>query len=185
MTFPLWLIWLKLRTWCCWWLTDRSGEYSLHSALLLFLRPLLLHLLTFSGLPLSSSSFYQFIYLSTSLFIYQLIYLYITQFIFCQLVPLLAFGLTLIFCFSFEMETFEFINILQCSGFPRVIGVLSHLDSFVDSKALKRKKKTFKQRFWSEIYDGAKLFYLSGLQYGRYPKTEVRTEQRGKKETFM
>lgn len=36
-----------------------------------------------------------------------------------------------------------------------------------------KKKKEFKQRFWAEIYDGAKLFFFSGLQYGRYPKTEV------------
>jgi hypothetical protein len=25
----------------------------------------------------------------------------------------------------------------------------------------------FQARFWTEIYDGAKLFYLSGLQHGR------------------
>ncbi len=28
-------------------------------------------------------------------------------------------------------------------------------------------------RFWTEIYDGAKLFYLSGIQHGRYLKREV------------
>ena len=32
------------------------------------------------------------------------------------------------------------------------------------------------QRFWTEVHDGAKLFYLSGLEKsGRYPKTEVLT----------
>ncbi|KAG8911119.1 Glycoside hydrolase 2 (Mannanase, beta-galactosidase), partial [Tulasnella sp. 408] len=30
--------------------------------------------------------------------------------------------------YGFEMETFEFLNILQCHGFPKVIGVLTHLD---------------------------------------------------------
>jgi len=30
-----------------------------------------------------------------------------------------------------------------------------------------------KQRFWTEIYDGAKLFYLSGLINNRYSKMEV------------
>jgi ribosome biogenesis protein BMS1 len=31
-----------------------------------------------------------------------------------------------------------------------------------------------KKRFWKEVYDGAKLFYLSGLQSdGFYPRTEV------------
>ena len=30
------------------------------------------------------------------------------------------------------------------------------------------------QRFWTEVHDGAKLFYFSGLEKsGRYPKTEV------------
>eukprot|EP00927_Polykrikos_kofoidii_P037709 TRINITY_DN31919_c0_g1_i1.p1 TRINITY_DN31919_c0_g1~~TRINITY_DN31919_c0_g1_i1.p1 ORF type:complete len:1080 (-),score=177.89 TRINITY_DN31919_c0_g1_i1:201-3440(-) len=75
--------------------------------------------------------------------------------------------------YGFELETFEFINILQIHGFPRVIGVLTHLDGFHDSKQLRKVKKTMKHRFWSEIYDGAKLFYLSGLQYGRYHRLEV------------
>ena len=30
-----------------------------------------------------------------------------------------------------------------------------------------------KQRFWQEIHQGAKLFYLSGLIHGGYPKMEV------------
>lgn len=75
---------------------------------------------------------------------------------------------------GFEMETFEFINILQVHGFPRVMGVLTHLDGFKETKTLRKTKKTFKQRFWTELYDGAKMFNLSGLQYGnRYNKTEV------------
>jgi len=75
--------------------------------------------------------------------------------------------------YGFELETFEFINILQVHGFPRVIGVLTHLDKFKDTKQLRKVKKTMKHRFWTEIYDGAKLFYLSGLQYGRYHRVEV------------
>lgn len=71
------------------------------------------------------------------------------------------------------METFEFLNILQTHGFPRVLGVLTHLDQFRESKTLKKRKKTLKDRFQSEVHDGAKLFYLSGLQHGRYHKTEV------------
>lgn len=34
-------------------------------------------------------------------------------------------------------------------------------------------KKKFKHRFWNEICDGAKLFYLSGLINGKYPKREI------------
>lgn len=32
--------------------------------------------------------------------------------------------------FGFEMETFEFLNLLQVHGFPKVMGVLTHLDGF-------------------------------------------------------
>ncbi|KAI1292072.1 Ribosome biogenesis protein BMS1 -like protein [Halotydeus destructor] len=31
--------------------------------------------------------------------------------------------------FGFEMETFEFLNICQVHGFPKIMGVLTHLDS--------------------------------------------------------
>ena len=75
--------------------------------------------------------------------------------------------------FGFEMETFEFLNLMQVHGFPKVMGVLTHLDTFTDTKALKRTKKTLKHRFWSEIYQGAKLFYLSGIKNGRYLNREV------------
>ena len=75
---------------------------------------------------------------------------------------------------GFELETFEFLNILQVHGFPRVLGVLTHLDKYSETKTIRRMKKKFKQRFWTEIHDGAKMFYLSGLQYGnRYNKTEI------------
>jgi ribosome biogenesis protein BMS1 len=58
-------------------------------------------------------------------------------------------------------------------GFPKVIGVLTHLDQIRSAKTLKLTKKRLKQRFWTEIYAGAKLFYLSGLINGSYPKQEV------------
>ncbi|KAI3468188.1 hypothetical protein Pfo_024851 [Paulownia fortunei] len=75
--------------------------------------------------------------------------------------------------YGFEMETFEFLNIMQNHGFPRVMGVLTHLDKFKDVKKLKKTKQRLKHRFWTEIYDGAKLFYLSGLIHGKYTKREV------------
>ncbi|CAG8503303.1 7604_t:CDS:10, partial [Diversispora eburnea] len=75
--------------------------------------------------------------------------------------------------FGFEMETFEFLNILQAHGFPKVMGILTHLDKFKNNKTLKRVKKQLKQRFWTEIYQGAKLFYLSGVINGRYPDQEI------------
>ncbi|KAJ9185011.1 hypothetical protein P3X46_004691 [Hevea brasiliensis] len=75
--------------------------------------------------------------------------------------------------YGFEMETFEFLNILQVHGFPKVMGVLTHLDKFKDVKKLKKTKQRLKHRFWTEIYDGAKLFYLSGLIHGKYSKREI------------
>ena len=81
--------------------------------------------------------------------------------------------------FGFEMETFEFLNVLQAHGFPKIMGVLTHLDSPKfktnngGAKKLRKMKKKLKHRFWTEIYQGAKLFYLSGLVHGSYPKNEV------------
>lgn len=49
---------------------------------------------------------------------------------------------------GFSMETFEFLNLLQTHGFPRVIGILTHLDSIKENKKLKAEKKKLKQRFW-------------------------------------
>jgi ribosome biogenesis protein BMS1 len=54
--------------------------------------------------------------------------------------------------FGFEMETFEFLNILQVHGFPKVMGVLTHLDSFKVNKKLRRTKKILKHRFWTDVY---------------------------------
>ncbi|XP_054168534.1 ribosome biogenesis protein BMS1 homolog [Oppia nitens] len=75
--------------------------------------------------------------------------------------------------FGFEMETFEFLNICQSHGFPRIMGVLTHLDVFKNPKSLRKTKKILKHRFWTEIYSGAKLFYLSGLIGGHYLKNEI------------
>ncbi|XP_050366426.1 uncharacterized protein LOC126784919 isoform X2 [Argentina anserina] len=75
--------------------------------------------------------------------------------------------------YGFEMETFEFLNILQVHGFPKVMGVLTHLDKFQDAKKLRKTKQHLKHRFWTEIYDGAKLFYLSGLIHDKYVKREI------------
>lgn len=75
--------------------------------------------------------------------------------------------------FGFEMETFEFLNILQTHGFPKVMGVFTHLDQFRTAKNLRSTKKLLKHRFWTEIYEGAKMFYFSGIINGKYMKNEV------------
>src|SRR3546814_8832384 len=35
-------------------------------------------------------------------------------------------------------------------------------------------KKQLKQRFWTEVYQGAKLFDLTGVINNKYPKTEIK-----------
>ncbi|KAL2710428.1 Ribosome biogenesis protein BMS1 [Kluyveromyces marxianus] len=75
--------------------------------------------------------------------------------------------------FGFEMETMEFLNLAQHHGMPRVLGVATHLDLFKSQSTLRASKKTLKHRFWTEVYQGAKLFYLSGVINGRYPDREI------------
>ena len=76
--------------------------------------------------------------------------------------------------YGFEMETMEFLNALSTSGMPgNVFGILTHLDLFKKQSTLRMTKKRLKHRFWSELYQGAKLFYLSGVINGRYPDREV------------
>ena len=76
--------------------------------------------------------------------------------------------------YGIEMETFEFLNQLQLHGLPKVIGLLTHLDKFKLNKSLQRTKKALKHRFWTEIYDGAKMFDFSGIVNGKYLKHEVK-----------
>ncbi|KAL9079263.1 MAG: hypothetical protein Q9157_001834 [Trypethelium eluteriae] len=76
--------------------------------------------------------------------------------------------------YGFEMETMEFLNILSAQGMPgNVFGILTHLDLFRKQDTLRTQKKRLKHRFWSELYQGAKLFYLSGVVNGRYPDREI------------
>ncbi|KAJ9148888.1 Ribosome biogenesis protein bms1 [Pleurostoma richardsiae] len=76
--------------------------------------------------------------------------------------------------YGFEMETMEILNILAAVGMPgNVFGILTHLDLFRKPQQLKDAKKRLKRRLWSELYQGAHLFYLSGIINGRYPDREV------------
>ncbi|BGO96776.1 GTP binding protein [Rhodotorula toruloides ATCC 204091] len=75
--------------------------------------------------------------------------------------------------FGFEMETFEALSALNSHGLPKLIAVLTHLDLVKTPAMLKAQKKRLKKRFWTEVYDGAKMFYLSGVMNGRYPDREI------------
>lgn len=74
---------------------------------------------------------------------------------------------------GFEMETFEFLSILQTHGFPNAMGVLTHLDFFKENKQQRRTKKILKKRFAIEASEETKFYYLSGMRHGFYPKNEV------------
>ena len=63
---------------------------------------------------------------------------------------------------------------LQVHGFPKVMCVLTHLDKFDNTKTLRATKKKLKTRFWTEVYNGAKVFGMGGEINGKYPKNEVR-----------
>ncbi|EFC48321.1 ribosome assembly protein BSM1 [Naegleria gruberi] len=75
--------------------------------------------------------------------------------------------------YGFEMENFEFLNMLQVHGMTRVMGVLTHLDLIKKARTVRKLKKKLKHRFWTEVCDGAKLFYLSGLRGGLYTPRET------------
>lgn len=66
--------------------------------------------------------------------------------------------------FGFEMETFEFLNICQVHGFPRIMGVLTHMDLISNSKQLKKVKKKLKHRFWTELYQVGHIL-LSNIHF--------------------
>jgi ribosome biogenesis protein BMS1 len=67
--------------------------------------------------------------------------------------------------FGFEMETFEFLNIAQVYGLPRVMGVLTHMDLYKKmNKQLNKRKTQLKHRFWTEIYQviiSLSYFYIN------------------------
>lgn len=77
--------------------------------------------------------------------------------------------------FGFEMELFEFLNVCQSHGFPKIMAILTHLDQLKSEADKKKVKKTMKKRFWTEIYKGAKLFFVSGVMHGLYGKRDTQT----------
>lgn len=61
---------------------------------------------------------------------------------------------------GFEMETFEFLNICQVHGMPRLMGVLTHLDMFKNKKTLQKTKTILKKRYRLEIPRVCLIFFL-------------------------
>ncbi|KAI3847185.1 hypothetical protein MKW92_052015 [Papaver armeniacum] len=74
--------------------------------------------------------------------------------------------------YGFEMETFEFFNILQVHGTVEVMGVLTYLDGIVNDEILAKTKQILKEHFHSEIDEAAAVFCLPFLN-GRYSTEEI------------
>ncbi|GFS46590.1 ribosome biogenesis protein BMS1 homolog [Nephila pilipes] len=72
-----------------------------------------------------------------------------------------------------EMEIFEFLNICQVHGMPRLMSVLTHLDVLPDKKSLRNRKVFLRKRIAKEIPKCEKMFYLSGILHGEYLKNEI------------
>ncbi|KAI6218038.1 Bms1-type G domain-containing protein [Aphelenchoides fujianensis] len=66
---------------------------------------------------------------------------------------------------GFEMEHFEFINICELHGMPKFMA---------KKEKLKEQKKLLKHRLWKEVYQGAKLFFLTGIRHDHYLHVEVK-----------
>ena len=72
-----------------------------------------------------------------------------------------------------EMQTFEFLSLLQIKGFPRCMGIMTHVDTYKDNKNFKKMKKFFKRRFDDETTPESKLFFTSGFKNGQYLHHDV------------
>ncbi|KAI3884202.1 hypothetical protein MKX03_025667 [Papaver bracteatum] len=65
--------------------------------------------------------------------------------------------------YGFEMETLEFVSLLKVHGMPKVIGVFTHLDCFLnkDVKIEEMQTARFEKLFRNEIQEEAQIFCLS------------------------
>lgn len=70
---------------------------------------------------------------------------------------------------NFEMETFEFLHLLLSHGFPKVIGILTHLDLCHKSVA-----NELIARFHKELSTTVKVYKLERLIHNRYEKNSIK-----------
>lgn len=82
-------------------------------------------------------------------------------------------GLTEDVSIGFEMETFEFLSVLQIHGFPRLMGVATHMDHLRDNKQKKKMQKALRKRFEIEVPPESKLFFMKGMKKGLYDFRDV------------
>eukprot|EP00796_Vickermania_ingenoplastis_P008240 gene8240-5761_t len=75
--------------------------------------------------------------------------------------------------YGLEMETFEFLSIAQIHGMPKMCGVVTHLDQLKTGKALKKRRKFLRHRFWHEVAAGAKVMCFAPMIRGLYRPNDV------------
>ncbi|MCL7029351.1 hypothetical protein MKW94_001903 [Papaver nudicaule] len=76
--------------------------------------------------------------------------------------------------YGFEMETFEFLNLLQVHDMPKVTGVLTYLDELKDEETQTITKQRLMDQFRTDIYEEARIFCLSGFHHEMYQEHEIR-----------
>ncbi|RZC85800.1 hypothetical protein C5167_026471 [Papaver somniferum] len=75
--------------------------------------------------------------------------------------------------YGFEMETFEFLELLKVHGMPKVMGVLTYVDSFKDEDVLAKTRQNLLDQFQTNIHNGANVFCLSGRHNAMYLEHEI------------
>ncbi|XP_026455000.1 ribosome biogenesis protein BMS1 homolog isoform X1 [Papaver somniferum] len=75
--------------------------------------------------------------------------------------------------YGFEMETFEFLNLLQVHGVPKAMGVLTYLDKLKDEDRRTTTKTRLMQKFREYIYEGAHIFCLSSFHDDKYQESDI------------
>ncbi|PRQ48780.1 hypothetical protein RchiOBHm_Chr2g0114591 [Rosa chinensis] len=80
---------------------------------------------------------------------------------------------TLLWCMDLQRKHLNSLIYCKFMASQRLWEFLLTLINFKEANKLKKTKQHLKHRFWTEIYDGAKLFYLSGLDHGKFVKREI------------
>ncbi len=75
---------------------------------------------------------------------------------------------------GFEMQTFEFLSMLQIHGFPKCIAVATHLDFYdKQNKKMRNAVKLLKKRLEVEVTQETKLFTIRDLKNNYYCYRDV------------
>lgn len=74
---------------------------------------------------------------------------------------------------GYEMQTFEFLSMLQIHGFPKCIGVATHFDYYKNNKRTRKVKQTLRKRLETEVSKETKLFFISDIKNSLYSFRDV------------